>query len=71
MNPMRPSLLSKLIPVKEMGKIFSITMFVTFAFGLASGPLYTIIYNDTIEKDAAMYNFVTAGLHGASIIIVL
>lgn len=71
MNPMKLSLVSKLIPSKEMGKIFSITMFVAAAIGLASGPLYTSVYNNTINKDAGIYNFLTAGLHGVSIIIIL
>lgn len=71
MNPMRTSLVSKLIPLNEMGKVFSITMFVTFVFGLTSDPIYTIIYNNTIHIDPGIYNFVTAGFHGLSIIIVL
>lgn len=66
---MRSSLVSKLMPLNEMGKIFSITMFITFAIGLTSGPLYTMIYNHTINTNAAVYNFVTAGFYGLNIII--
>lgn len=46
-------------------------MFATFAIGLASGPLYTVIYNKTLKKDAALYNFVTVGFDSVCIIVVL
>lgn len=71
MNPMKTSLVSKLIPTKEMGKIFSITMFVTASIGLTSGPLYTTVYNNTIMKDPAIYNFLTVGFHSVCILIIM
>ncbi|KAK7083800.1 hypothetical protein SK128_012843, partial [Halocaridina rubra] len=43
------SLLSKLVPDAELGKVFAMTAAFEAAVPLMSSPLYTVVYNSTIE----------------------
>ncbi|XP_018576193.1 proton-coupled folate transporter isoform X2 [Anoplophora glabripennis] len=68
-SPMSRSLISKLIPDDEIGKIFSMIMASEFLIGLGASPLYTAIYNGTINSDPAFFNYLSAGLFAVNMIL--
>lgn len=70
-SPMSRSLISKLIPDDEIGKIFSMIMASEFLIGLGSSPLYTAVYNATIDTDPAVFNYLSAGLFGFNAILTI
>ncbi|XP_056639058.1 proton-coupled folate transporter-like isoform X1 [Diorhabda sublineata] len=69
--PMLRSQVSRLVSVDEAGKIFSITVAGGALISLGASPLYTAIYNATINIDAALFNILTIVLIGAAIVLVL
>ncbi|KAG5896425.1 hypothetical protein JTB14_022504 [Gonioctena quinquepunctata] len=70
-SPMLRTLISKLVSKEEIGKIFSMIMICEFVLGLAGSPLYTVIYNKTIDTDPGLFNFVTAGFYVFMVILIL
>lgn len=68
---MARSVLSKLIPPEESGKIFSVVTSLETIGALAGAPIYTYIYNSTISTFPGFYNFLTAGLFIFDIILVM
>lgn len=70
-SPMVRTIVSKICSAEEVGKIFSAIMASEFFFSLGANPLYTLVYNDTINKDPGIFNFLSAGLYGVDIILVL
>ncbi|GJQ83193.1 hypothetical protein Trydic_g7851, partial [Trypoxylus dichotomus] len=69
-SPMARSLVSKLVPKEESGKIFSITITMESLTALVGSPLYTFIYNATIDTNPGAFNFLTAGFFGLEIVLV-
>ncbi|CAH1116536.1 unnamed protein product [Phaedon cochleariae] len=70
-SPMMRSLLSSLVQPDEIGKIFSMIMICEFIISLGASPLYTVIYNSTINEDPGIFNFFTAGLYVVNIVIIM
>ncbi|KAJ8925662.1 hypothetical protein NQ315_009507 [Exocentrus adspersus] len=70
-SPMSRSLISKLVPDNEIAKIFSMIMASEFLFGLGGSPLYTAIYNSTINSDPGVFNYLTAGLYAIGMVLTI
>ncbi|CAG9834865.1 unnamed protein product [Diabrotica balteata] len=70
-SPQCRTLISKLVPVDEIAKVFALIMVVEFVVSIGASPFYTLIYNATVDTDPGFYNFVSAGLFGVDIIIIL
>lgn len=68
---MSRSLLSKLVPDDEIGKIFSMIMATEFLVGLGASPLYTAVYKATINTDPAVFNYLSAGLFAFNMILTM
>ncbi|KRT79364.1 membrane transporter [Oryctes borbonicus] len=70
-SPMARSLISKLVPKEDSGKIFSISVTVESLTGMVGSPLYTFIYNATIDTNPGAFNFLTAGIFCLEIVLVI
>ncbi|XP_049818956.1 proton-coupled folate transporter isoform X2 [Aethina tumida] len=71
LSPMTRSLVSKLVPAEEIGKIFGMIITSESLFGILGSPIYTLIYNSTIKKDPSIFCFVTAGIYLFEVIITM
>jgi len=63
------SLLSKVTPVAELGKVYSLLAGLEAAVPLAASPLFSVIYNNTLDTFVGCVFLVEAGLVGASTIV--
>ncbi|KAJ8931992.1 hypothetical protein NQ314_015038 [Rhamnusium bicolor] len=70
-SPMTRSLVSKLVPADEIGKIFSMIMASEFMLSLGASPLYTAVYNATIDSDPGAFNYLTAGIYSINVILAI
>ncbi|KAJ3648217.1 hypothetical protein Zmor_020037 [Zophobas morio] len=70
-GPMVRSLVSKVLPNEEIGKVFASLTACQFFLGIVGSPLYTLIYNDTISTSPGFFNFVTAGIYIFEICVVI
>jgi MFS family permease len=70
-GPMVRSLVSKIIPNEEVGKILALVSAAQFFFGMAGSPIYSAIYNKTISTHSEIFNFVTAGFYVFEILITM
>ncbi|CAH0551578.1 unnamed protein product [Brassicogethes aeneus] len=70
-SPMMRSLISKIIPLEEVGKIFAMVVTAESLCGILGSPIYTGIYNKTIHKDPATYCFFTAGIYGVDSVLII
>ncbi|KAL3288491.1 hypothetical protein HHI36_002933 [Cryptolaemus montrouzieri] len=69
--PMLRSLLSKITEPHEVGKIFSVLVMCENFLQMLGSPLYTYIYNETLDTHPEFFNFVTVGVLGLIIILTL
>ncbi|XP_023024963.2 probable peptidoglycan muropeptide transporter SLC46 isoform X1 [Leptinotarsa decemlineata] len=69
-SPMVRTLISKLVEREEVGKIFSIMMISEFLMGLFASPLYTYIFNITINTKPGLFYLVSAGFYTFSIFMI-
>ncbi|GJQ82695.1 hypothetical protein Trydic_g19707 [Trypoxylus dichotomus] len=69
-SPMCRSLISKLLTKEEIGKVFSIAVSVDSLIVMMGGPIYTIIYNYTLDTNPGAYNFVSAGIFAVCVVLV-
>ncbi|GJQ70419.1 hypothetical protein Trydic_g22847 [Trypoxylus dichotomus] len=68
--PMVRSLLSKMVTQEETGKLFSITVALESLVLLGGIPLYTFVYNHTLETNPGAFNFVTGALYFLLVIFI-
>lgn len=61
---------SAIIPSNEIAKFYSIAMAMTNTVSLASAPLFTFIYNSTVETAPQVFNFVASGIFSVNVIFV-
>nr|CAH7748371.1 unnamed protein product [Callosobruchus chinensis] len=69
-SPMVRTMVSKVVCQEEVGKVFALINSSEFLIGLGAGPLYTLVYNDTLDTDAGLYNFLSAGFFGMMILMI-
>ncbi|KAF5272414.1 hypothetical protein FQA39_LY07882 [Lamprigera yunnana] len=70
-SPMTRSLISKIVNVEEYGKVFSFVILTETIVDLIGSPLYTYIYNHTIEELPGAFNFVTTSVYGFEVILTM
>lgn len=70
-SPMARSLISKSVPSDEIGKVFAFVVGLETLSGMIACPMYTFVYNSTIETMPSAYNFVTAGIFVVCLIMVV
>ncbi|XP_053963389.1 proton-coupled folate transporter-like [Anastrepha ludens] len=63
MGPMARAILSHVAPPTEVGKIFAFTTSLESLSPLGAAPLYTTVYNMTLEFYPGIFNFISAGLY--------
>lgn len=62
-GPMLQSIVSLAVPSNEIGKIYSLASCLQTISPLASAPLYTLVYNSTLNFYPGLYNYISTGLH--------
>uniref|UniRef100_A0A0A1WK53 Solute carrier family 46 member 3 n=1 Tax=Zeugodacus cucurbitae TaxID=28588 RepID=A0A0A1WK53_ZEUCU len=62
-GPMLQSIVSLAVPSNEIGKIYSLASCLQTLSPLASAPLYTLVYNSTLNFYPGLYNFISTGLN--------
>ncbi|CAH1110898.1 unnamed protein product [Psylliodes chrysocephalus] len=70
-SPMLRALVSKMVPPHEVGKIFSVTMIGGAIFDLGASPLYTLVYNDTINTYSGIYNVISIFVVGLTALLIV
>uniref|UniRef100_A0A6P7GU06 Proton-coupled folate transporter-like n=1 Tax=Diabrotica virgifera virgifera TaxID=50390 RepID=A0A6P7GU06_DIAVI len=70
-TPMLRTLVTKSVSQDEAGKVFSTIMASAYLIGLGGGPLYSMVYNATISTYPGAFNFMSAGIHTISVILLL
>lgn len=69
--PMCRSFLAALVPSNEIGKIYSMTTSMESLAPITSAPIYTFIYNYTIDSYPGAFNFFSATMYLMCILIIL
>lgn len=62
-SPLTRSLLSKLIPVQDSGKIFAVVTSIETISALLGTTIYNYIYNTTLDAFPATFSFVSVGFY--------
>nr|XP_036219263.1 proton-coupled folate transporter-like [Bactrocera oleae] len=62
-GPMLQSIVSLAVPPNEIGKIYSLASCLQTLSPLVSAPLYTLVYNSTLNFYPGLYNFISTGLY--------
>uniref|UniRef100_A0A0K8VTP2 Proton-coupled folate transporter n=1 Tax=Bactrocera latifrons TaxID=174628 RepID=A0A0K8VTP2_BACLA len=63
LGPMLQSIVSLAVSPNEIGKIYSLASCLQTLSPLLSAPLYTFVYNNTLDIYPGFYNFISTGLH--------
>ncbi|XP_049293066.1 tetracycline resistance protein, class D-like isoform X2 [Anopheles funestus] len=62
---------STILPTGDMAKFFTMALSLTAVVPLISAPLFTFVYNSTIQSAPEIFNFVAAGFFGAGLLLML
>lgn len=71
LSPMVRSLVSKIVPNDEIGKVFALIVASESLIGMGGSPIFTVIYNATLSTDAGIYNFIAAGFYVFEILLAM
>lgn len=63
LSPMTKSLMSKLVDAGEAGRIFALFTLVQNLLGLLGSPIFTTLYNATINVNPGAFNFLSAAIY--------
>ncbi|XP_016968034.1 proton-coupled folate transporter [Drosophila biarmipes] len=63
MSPMSKAILSHVTPSSELGKIFSLTTSLQSISPLGAAPLYTAVYQATVNFYPGIFNFISVALY--------
>ncbi|XP_017044551.1 proton-coupled folate transporter [Drosophila ficusphila] len=63
MSPMCKAILSHVTPTSELGKIFSLTTSLQSISPLGAAPMYTAVYQATVNFYPGIFNFISVGLY--------
>lgn len=61
-SPMMRAFLTSIIEPSDIGKIMSLTTTFEALSSVVGAPLYTLVYNATIENFPSAFNFISAGI---------
>ena len=67
-SPMLRSMVSRLVPVNEIGKTFAIVAFLQAFAALPGAPIYRYIYSKTLTTFPGAFQLITAGLYTVNLI---
>lgn len=67
--PMCRAYLSSLVPSCEIGKIYSMTTSMEALAPIGAAPIYTFIYNYTIDTYPGAFNFISAAVYVYCIVL--
>ncbi|EDW85954.1 uncharacterized protein Dwil_GK23339 [Drosophila willistoni] len=70
LGPMGRAIISHIVPISELGKLYALTTSVEFLSPLVAAPLYTTVYKATVNSYPGAFNFISAGLYFFSYILV-
>lgn len=70
-SPMGKTLVSKIVTGEELGKVFAFMTPLETLAAMVVTPVYTLVYNSTIDSFPSAYNFVTAAILVFQILIVM
>uniref|UniRef100_A0A182WB54 Major facilitator superfamily (MFS) profile domain-containing protein n=1 Tax=Anopheles minimus TaxID=112268 RepID=A0A182WB54_9DIPT len=62
---------STILPTGDMAKFFTMALSLTAVVPLISAPLFTFVYNSTIQSAPEIFNFVAAGFFGVALLLML
>ncbi|XP_053674165.1 proton-coupled folate transporter-like [Anopheles nili] len=62
---------STILPAGDMAKFFSMALSLTAVVPLLSAPMFTYIYNATIQSTPEIFNFVAAGIFGGGFLLMI
>lgn len=68
---MARTLLTKTVPADEMGKLFAFFAPLEVLSAILILPLYTFLYNATIDSLPSAYSFMSAGFTAGAILLLL
>ncbi|XP_067630537.1 probable peptidoglycan muropeptide transporter SLC46 [Eurosta solidaginis] len=66
--PMLQSIISIVVPSTEIGKVYSMTSFFQTMSTIVASPLYTVVYNNTLNFYPGLFNFISTALYGVCFI---
>ncbi|XP_017475985.1 PREDICTED: proton-coupled folate transporter-like [Rhagoletis zephyria] len=69
--PMLQAIISFAVPSNEIGKVFSLSSCVNTLTPLAAAPLYTLVYNHTLNIYPGLFNFISVGLYVECIVVMI
>ncbi|KAK7793072.1 hypothetical protein R5R35_013516 [Gryllus longicercus] len=70
-GPWVRSILSTSVPKADIGKVFSIVASVESLVPIAAGPVYTLLYNGTIQSFPGAFFLLSAGLFAVDVLLLL
>lgn len=70
-SPMLRSMISRLVPVNEIGKTFAIVAFLQAFAALPGAPIYRYIYSKTLTTFPGAFQLITAGLYTINLILAM
>ncbi|KFB44421.1 AGAP005318-PA-like protein [Anopheles sinensis] len=65
------TIISTILPAGDMAKFFTMALSLTAVVPLVSSPLFTYIYSSTIESAPEIFNFVSGGIYGLGLVLML
>lgn len=70
-GPVTRSVLSKMVPGEETGKIFSLTGSLEGLVQLISSPLYTLVYNSAISYFPGAFYFISTAIYSFNLLLIM
>lgn len=70
-GPMIRSMISRIVPVNEIGKTFAIVTFLQAFAALPGAPIYRYIYSKTLTTFPGAFQLVTAGLFTINLVLAM
>ncbi|XP_020717052.1 proton-coupled folate transporter isoform X2 [Ceratitis capitata] len=70
-GPMLQSIVSLAIPSNEIGKVYSLASSLQTLTPLLSAPLYTLVYNQTLDFYPGLFNFISAGFYAGCFCVMI
>ncbi|GLV36563.1 uncharacterized protein CBL_07940 [Carabus blaptoides fortunei] len=67
--PLGRSAISKLLPPEDLGHVFAVTTSLETIVQLVSSPMYTLLYNNTLNIAPSAFNFLSAAIYGLNVIV--
>jgi len=70
-GPMCRAILSNTVPVNEIGKVYSFTTSMESLSPLASAPLYSLVYGNTLNTFPGVFNLISSGVYFVCVVLLI